>query len=968
MSRRLVAPVAVGVLAALYFTSFLTYGVQLEDEGLVLLQIARTARGELPYIDFHTGYTPGMFYLNAALFRWLGGSVVPLRAVLALVNGTLIGLLYALARRLAGPALAAAAALGYAAFLPFFVGQFASFNIPYPAWYAGLAFLGAQAALDRHLVRGSRAALVVTGVATGVAFAFKPNAGVLAGLACALTLAFLAGGARDPDRGSAAALLLVVGLALVGIIGLDVLSWEGPMLLAAPLLLVVGRLGWARASRDTGLRLWRAAGLVALGAALPTVPWLAWLALRLGPGVFVREVLLLGSGADRVYGISYPVEITFPAAGPLLVGLGVVGVAGLGLAAEAGRVRARTALAATLAAAAGFATLARLFFRMPEGIGPAIVLQVEHIPFYAAPPLAVGTAAWLLSRARAEGASIGASGRRLLGALAFACCMYLMLFPRIDTMHLIFALPSMLVLAAAAAARSGRAWATALGVSPRVPNGLVAGVAALLALASVGQNYAGLLATAGGRPVVRPQVTLATPRAPVHVEAARSEDFRALNGLFAHLAARLPADAPLFAFPALGFVAYGLGRWTPTPHDYFFPGRPDHRAEVEIVRRLDAVRPPYVVTLNRRLGFFSEAPMYYFVLRPYLAEHYVREASFGRYDVYRRRTADGPPAAPPADEPPLEELDRDALFARLADPDRDIRRAATAAFLARARTREGVTALAAAWAPDESSRLLLIRNLGEGGDERAVDFLAETYDRAGMRLRHEAANALTYLAARETTDRYLLTRDGVPPGPDALVPRRGVTTERLRAWMTTSAERRWIGIYAARALAQAGDTAAVPALEATLREERRRPSLQVAAGTALVTLGRLEHLTSLVGLLAIAKHDVQDWVPAFLIEMAGRHPVEVAAALRHGLGYADARVRETSAWVAGAAGATALGPELRAVLGDPAAEVRVAAVWALGMLGDREARPALARLAGGDDTALRAFAEEALTRLDGTRS
>src|SRR5207253_1288942 len=191
--RRLVAPVAVGVLAALYFTSFLTYGVQLEDEGLVLLQIARTARGELPYIDFHTGYTPGMFYLNAALSRWLGASVVPLRAVLALVNGTLIGLLYALARRLAGPALAAAAALG-----------------------------------------------------------------------------------------SAAALLLVVGLALGGIIGLDVFSWEGPMLLAGPLLLVVGRRGWACTPRDTGMRLWRAAGLVALGAALPTVPWLAWLALRLG--------------------------------------------------------------------------------------------------------------------------------------------------------------------------------------------------------------------------------------------------------------------------------------------------------------------------------------------------------------------------------------------------------------------------------------------------------------------------------------------------------------------------------------------------------------------------------------------------------------------------------------------------------------------------------------------------------------
>src|SRR5206468_10822779 len=101
-----------------------------------------------------------------------------------------------------------------------------------------------------------------------------------------------------------------------------------------------------------------------------------------------------------------------------------------------------------------------------------------------------------------------------------------------------------------------------------------------------------------------------------------------------------------------------------------------------------------MVTLNRRLGFFTEAPLYYFVLRPYLGEHYVREASFGRYDVYRRRTADGPPAAPPVDEPPLGELERDALFARFADPDRDLRRAATAAFLAPARTRDGVAARA----------------------------------------------------------------------------------------------------------------------------------------------------------------------------------------------------------------------------------------------------------------------------------
>ncbi|HUE31252.1 MAG TPA: glycosyltransferase family 39 protein [Verrucomicrobiae bacterium] len=961
--RRL-APLAVAGLAAAYFATFLTYGFNLEDEGSLLHGIARTLGGELPYVDFHTGYTPGVFYLNAGLLRLFGRSVVPIRAGLALVNAATVGLLFTLARPLAGGALAAAAALGYAAFLPFFAGDFASFNIPYPAWYAGAAWLATQAAFDRFAVRGSRAALLAAGLGAGVAFTFKPNSGVFALLACGMALGLLAAGEGDPDRRPARALLVLAALtilvllaqALAATLTLDI-DWPSfPIIAGAPLVLLAGRLLWARARAAHAVRVAPALALLALPAAVVTLPWLAYLVARLGWARFASDVLLIGSGAERIYATRYPLRAGFPALWAPLAAVTIAAVGTLGVAVGP-RPRWRgAALGLSAAAALGGGALVAFLARMPEGVLPSIRSEVQETGFFLVPILGLAAVGVMLARLRGGEGGLGPGGRRWLVALVFALVMYLQLYPRVDSMHLILAVPSALVLGAGAAARVARAWEGVIGLragrlaaAAAVSGGVLAALAAL-------PNYA---------PLARPQVAIGTPALPVHVEAEHAADLRALDAVLGYLAARLAPGAAFFGFPAVALVPFALDRRAPTPYDYFFPGRPDHRAEAEVVRTLAAERPPYLLTLNRRLGYFVDAPAYYFILRTFVREHYALVASFGRYDILGWRGEVPPADVPGEPAPPLG--DRTAVMAALADPDRELRRLAVETFLARARDAAGVVRLADAWAPDEVSRLLLVRNLGEAGDERALAFLMDVVASASRRLRVEAATALSQLALRARAERDLFGRDGsgLAVASDRMT--RALPLDGVRGWMAEPELREPLGVFAAHALAAPGDPASLSALD-DLLGERRLVDLRVAAAEALARAGRTEHLCDLVDALAIPLHEVQDVVPSALLDAARTHPAEVAACLARGLADPAPLAREVSAWVAGVARADGVAPALRRALADPRREVRIAAAWATGQLRDGAARFALAGLARDPDPEMGAFAREALARVDGPAS
>src|SRR5437016_7586697 len=75
--------------------------IDVVDEGYFLDLADRARLGALPYRDFSTYYTPGIFYLFAAVLKVFGASVLPIRYLMAALRAAAAVLMFGLTRRVA---------------------------------------------------------------------------------------------------------------------------------------------------------------------------------------------------------------------------------------------------------------------------------------------------------------------------------------------------------------------------------------------------------------------------------------------------------------------------------------------------------------------------------------------------------------------------------------------------------------------------------------------------------------------------------------------------------------------------------------------------------------------------------------------------------------------------------------------------------------------------------------------------
>ncbi|MBV9183364.1 MAG: glycosyltransferase family 39 protein [Acidobacteria bacterium] len=178
-----VIPLVIFLLSLAYLFLFCRYSSLEPDEGIVLQGAERILRGELPYRDFFSFYTPGSFYLMALCFRLFGDSFAIARTSVAFAGAVCAALTFLLTRRVCSARIAA-----FAALLSTVAGATVRFLVLHNCYSTVIACCALYAAL-RLVETGKSSWAFATGLLTSLVFLFEQSKG--AGLAAGLGLGFL---------------------------------------------------------------------------------------------------------------------------------------------------------------------------------------------------------------------------------------------------------------------------------------------------------------------------------------------------------------------------------------------------------------------------------------------------------------------------------------------------------------------------------------------------------------------------------------------------------------------------------------------------------------------------------------------------------------------------------------------------------------------------------------------------------
>jgi len=169
------APLLVTITCGLIcYGLFYNRGLGLSVIGYSIAPAERVMQGEVPYRDFLFNYTPGTLWLNAALMKAFGVTLMATRIGLFAFKLLTLLTLFHVARRLTS---------GWAALVPValtlaWLGQQQIFNV-YPNQYLVLFALAGLSCMLRYDQTGRARWLLLCGLAVGLVFVFKYNVGVL---------------------------------------------------------------------------------------------------------------------------------------------------------------------------------------------------------------------------------------------------------------------------------------------------------------------------------------------------------------------------------------------------------------------------------------------------------------------------------------------------------------------------------------------------------------------------------------------------------------------------------------------------------------------------------------------------------------------------------------------------------------------------------------------------------------------